>query len=126
MCHASIYSNATYKGCSLDGISERATSVTIVNIPGMFVADGPHLATAPAVILESHVRGIARLVPAVFKDGQWQRDKTTMWQAGGAYVATSDSRFSDAIERLTGTRFYGAIPLHDRALNKERRFGYDD
>jgi hypothetical protein len=33
---------------------------------------------------------------------------------GGNYAGTSDSRFKDAVENLIGTRFYGAIPVHDR------------
>lgn len=38
----------------------------------------------------------------------------TGWTFGGSYVATSDSRFSEAVEEITGQDFYGAIPLHDR------------
>lgn len=34
--------------------------------------------------------------------------------ASGAYVASSDSRFREAVEKLLGHRFYGALPLHDR------------
>ena len=33
---------------------------------------------------------------------------------GGAYVATSDSRFTAAVEEITGVRFYGAVAFHDR------------
>lgn len=33
---------------------------------------------------------------------------------GGAYVATSDSRFTQKAEDLLGVRFYGAVALHDR------------
>ena len=36
---------------------------------------------------------------------------------GGAYAATSDSRLNDKIEELTGCRFYGAVPVHDREEN---------
>ena len=38
----------------------------------------------------------------------------TNWTFGGSYIATSDSRFSEAVEEITGNDFYGAIPLHDR------------
>ncbi len=37
-----------------------------------------------------------------------ERPEGTPWMAGGAYVATSDSRFGE----LVG--FYGAVSLHDR------------
>ena len=33
---------------------------------------------------------------------------------GGNYAATSDSRFREAIEKLLGHNFYGALPVHDR------------
>lgn len=38
---------------------------------------------------------------------------------GGCYVATSDSRFSDEVERIVGGRFYGAVALHDRFETQE-------
>jgi len=41
------------------------------------------------------------------------------WIAGGCFVSTSDSRWSDAIEHMMGHRFYGAIPLHDRSESQE-------
>ena len=50
--------------------------------------------------------GIARLVPVAY-EGRW-----TMF--GGNYGACSDSRFSAAIEGITGNPFYGAVPIHDR------------
>ena len=34
--------------------------------------------------------------------------------AGGNYASTSDSRFTAAIEKLIGYRFYGAVAIHDR------------
>lgn len=34
--------------------------------------------------------------------------------AGGNYGATHDSRFSEAIEGITGLGFYGAVAIHDR------------
>ena len=33
---------------------------------------------------------------------------------GGNYAATSDSRLSELVEKVTGRRFYGALPIHDR------------
>lgn len=40
---------------------------------------------------------------------------------GGRYVGTSDSRFSTLIEKATGHRFYGAVPLHDYSMTRESR-----
>ena len=39
-------------------------------------------------------------------------NKNTMF--GGNFAATSDSRFYEAIEKMLGHNFYGAIPIHDR------------
>jgi hypothetical protein len=50
--------------------------------------------------------GIAVLKPLSAR-GSW-----TMF--GGNYASTSDSRFGEAIEAITGARFYGAVPVHDR------------
>ena len=33
---------------------------------------------------------------------------------GGNYGATSDSRFSEKVEEMMGSSFYGAVPIHDR------------
>jgi len=33
---------------------------------------------------------------------------------GGNYASTSDSRFGEAVEKIIGTRFYGAVAVHDR------------
>ena len=34
--------------------------------------------------------------------------------AGGNYASTSDGRLSRAVEEMTGSNFFGALPLHDR------------
>ena len=36
---------------------------------------------------------------------------------GGTFAATSDSRLYDKIKELTGCRFYGDVPVHDREEN---------
>ena len=38
---------------------------------------------------------------------------------GGCYVATSDSRFGEMIEKKFGIHFYGAVALHDRSEDYE-------
>ena len=39
---------------------------------------------------------------------------------GGSFGATSDSRFRESVENITGSSFYGAVPIHDRQMNKEK------
>lgn len=107
--HASIYKHPLYRRCANGGISERCDEVCVVNVEGPFEPDDRH----PAVILDSHRKGIVRIVPAFRRDGAWVAVEGWLMD-GGAYVATSDSRFREAIERLTGSDFYGAVALHDR------------
>jgi hypothetical protein len=89
--------------CSNSGVSARYDQVCIVNIEGPFEPDDNH----PAVeLVADRVEGIARIVPVELV-GRWA-------MMGGCYIATSDSRFSQAVEKLIGNKFYGAVPLHDR------------
>lgn len=91
--------------CSNGGISETASEVCILNVSGPFDPSD----TRPAVLLvPGNLKGIAKIVPKALADaGRW-----TIF--GGCYVATSDSRFTEAVEQITGARFSGAVPLHDR------------
>ena len=95
--------------CTLNGVSSNARQLCVVNVDGPFnPADN-----SPAVLLEQHHPGCLRLVPAIKAGNEWVvKPEWSMF--GGNYGATSDSRFSEACERLLGHRFYGAVPIHDR------------
>ena len=41
------------------------------------------------------------------------------YMMGGCYVATSDSRFNEMVEKILGHSWYGAIALHDRTESQE-------
>lgn len=84
------------------GISSRATRVVVVNVDGPFTPDDD----TPAVELRQGALGSVVAVPLEC-EGKWTMN-------GGCFVSTSDSRFSRKVEELLGTRFYGAVPLHDR------------
>ena len=115
--YVSVYRDAEYaaKGidCTMNGVSQRFYQLLVVNIdgPNTFVYDRDSLHTAP-VILESHVPGCVCLRPAKFKFGKWVADGIGMM--GGNYAATSDSRWTEAIEKILGHGFYGAVAIHDR------------
>lgn len=96
---------------SNDGLSARFTEVTVVN------AEGPYEPTddAPGVRLEPGPLGTIRAVPV---DGGGS-EKPCGPMFGGAYIATSDSRFGDAVAQVLGRRLYGAIALHDRYESAE-------
>ena len=95
--------------CTNGGVSSRSTTLCVVNAEGPF---NPKEDT-PAVLLERHHDNLLRIVPAVKQSGVWLR-VPGWWMMGGNYGATSDSRFSQACEKLVGYHFYGAVAIHDR------------
>jgi hypothetical protein len=114
----SVYRNAEFAGqdFTLNGISNRFSRLLLVNVAGPFNPE-QHTNAAPAM-LETHHKGCLRIVEAVniAKPGEpacW-RKRPGWCQDGGNYAATSDSRFSEACERLTGQPWYGAVAIHDR------------
>ena len=95
--------------CTSDGVSKNVSEMCVVNCEGPFQPNE----NCPAVMLDSHMKGILRLVPAIETDEGWFKpDKWFM--DGGNLAATSDSRFTKACERLSGVPFYGAVCIHDR------------
>lgn len=102
---ASIYRSNIGK-CANGGISDKHNEVVIVN------AEGPANPTkdAPAVAIARNSMGNPIIVPAA-KEGTQGMAGPMM---GGCFIATSDSRFREAIKRVTGQDVYGAIPFHDR------------
>ena len=92
--------------CSNNGPTKHFHHLTVVNIDG---PDEPTM-TAPAVLLiDKRETGSPnpKLVPEVdFNHGAWL-------MFGGNYAGTSDSRFSDAMKKLTGVSM-GICKVHDR------------
>ena len=92
--------------CTNGGITNHKNGVhrlTIINADGPFEPD----AEAPAAVIALTPYNNAKIVPADDAEG-----KGVMF--GGNYAACSDSRFNEAIKKLTGQDFYGAVPIHDR------------
>ena len=88
------------------------TKVTLVNVDGPFE---PSPDAPAAMLCPGNLRGTVVIRPVEILDaGDPHESKPLRGAMGGAYVATSDSRFSEACEKMLGTRFYGAVPLHDR------------
>ena len=98
----SVYRDSSDYDCTRNGVTNRFDELCVVNVDGPFEPKDD----CPAVRLEQGPLNSVRLVP-LEGEGRW-----TMF--GGNYAATSDSRFSDAIEKMLGHRFYGAVPVHDR------------
>ena len=98
---ASIY-RGDRVDCSMKGVSSRATKVCVINVDGPFEPD----AETPAVRLVKRRYGNVVAIPVGLEDGQ------VMF--GGTYVSTSDSRFNEAVEELSGYDFGFPVALHDR------------
>jgi hypothetical protein len=101
-----VYSNPNTRGCAMGGPSEMHDECIVVGdgIPEIFEAAG-----RPVLVLkENRVSGCAHLEP---EEKQSERHHLMF---GGSFAHTSDSRFSRAVERITGGKHYGAVPIHDR------------
>lgn len=86
------------------------TKVTLVNVDGPF---NPSKDAPAAVLVKGNAPGTVVIRP-VRNYVIGETPEVVRGMMGGAYVATSDSRFSDAAEKILGGRFYGAVALHDR------------
>jgi len=99
---AQIY-DSPLGNCSNNGVSAKCKQVTVINVDGPFEPSDD----APAVKLIKRERiGNVVCVP-VGLEGKW-----TMF--GGAYITTSDSRFGEAVRKLSGYEHSFPVALHDR------------
>ena len=92
------------------GISEKCDEVTLVGpgVPALF----PVTEKAPAVQLVKRRLGVLDNPGPVIVHAEPvdpPRKGTHGWMAGGSFIASSDSRFGEAVG------FYGAVSLHDRS-----------
>lgn len=103
--------------CSNGGISGKFTEAMVVGVERGNWDPSTELPELPRVMLKQGAYpGIAVAVPVQeTPDGQWVPDGEGIGpMMGGCYISCSDSRFVEAVEKITGARFYGAVPLHDR------------
>lgn len=94
--------------CTNGGPTSRVSEITVINLGKDSEIFEP-TPERPAFKLEMHVRGCLRLVPVDEPKGMCSG------MFGGNYATTSDGRFGAACEKLLGTRFYGAVAVHDRS-----------
>lgn len=99
-----------YGDCTNGGVSSEADTLTLIcgDVPPCFVPD-PDAFRYPVIKIEANTQGTVRAIPV----GPAPAGHVGPMM-GGNYVATSDSRFRDEVERVLGARFYGAVALHDR------------
>lgn len=91
--------------CSNGGISSTGDHV-YVSVPRGYIEEDEIKDPERICVLEKGPFGTIHAVP---------RDIMSKWtMAGGTYIGTSDSRFTEACEALLGHTFYGLVALHDR------------
>lgn len=110
----SVYKNPL-GDCTLNGISSKVIDLCIVNIEGPWT---PCPSAPAALLVKGYMPGTARIVPAVINDKGGYSPDPRWCMMGGNYGATSDSRFHEAVNLLTGAASYGAVPIHDRIEDK--------
>lgn len=98
--------------CTNNGISSQDTELLLVNVDGP--TNNQHMGYKKAMLVPGNGRGLVKIVPAVWCEiGEFNKDPR--WcMMGGNYAATSDSRFHEAVRKITGAESYGAVPIHDR------------
>lgn len=103
---AYIYKNPLFSKCSNGGISEKYDEVYYETDEGIYEVpeDTPNL-----VKFEKGAFDTIHAVP--YKDVP---EGKVGWSMGGSFVGDSDGRFERAIQKATGSYFYGAVALHDR------------
>lgn len=96
--------------CTNNGISGGDTrELCLVNVDGPF---NPRPGIPAAMLVNGNMQGLAKIVPAkelavgFYTAEGW-------WMMGGNFGHTSDSRFREAVEKITGHPSSGAIPIHD-------------
>ena len=98
-----VYRNADDSyDCSNNGVSKRFSRLCVTNVEG---SDEPSKDCPPVKLVENPYNTVA-IVPDELSD------KATTF--GGNYGGTSDGRFCNAIKKITGTEFHGAVAIHDR------------
>lgn len=101
----SVYSNPLTRKCAVRGASATCDNLTVVGL-GKSCEVFEVTPDRPAYRLERGPLDSVRLVP--------DDDKPDMLRMFGGNYAAGDSRFNEAVEKLLGHRFYGAVPIHDR------------
>jgi hypothetical protein len=101
--HVEIYKSNSLGDCTNNGISSKAHELCLVNVSGPFKPDKKIPA---ALLVEGNLPGTAKIVPLK----ETRKGKWVMF--GGNFAYSSDARFCDAAEKLTGSR--GPIAIHDR------------
>ena len=78
-------------------------------------AAAPLDATMPVMVLVQHAPGAVSLRPLHHTPSS----KGEVGPIAGGNLAVGDKRFNEAVQKLLGTKFYGAVAIHDRFESQE-------
>lgn len=92
--------------CTNGGVSSKFDTLTLVNVDGPFEPKPDR----PAAILQKGRLGSINIVPAT-DEGE---PLPGWFMFGGNLAATSDSRFHEAVRKMTGGTHTGGVNIHDR------------
>ena len=106
-----VYTDKSGTDCTNGGVSSKVNSLTVINVDGPFEPTEDR----PAVVLAIGPYNTARLIPAdLHEANEW-----VMY--GGNIGVTSDSRFGEAVGKLTGRKFAdGIVKIFDRVETAEQ------
>ena len=103
--HVQIYRAAHGLDCTRDGVSSKVECLTLVNVPGPFE---PTDSAPAAFLIIGNVPGSCKILigdgSADFGQGMF----------GGNFAYSCDSRFSKAVQALTGSKVGYPVAIHDR------------
>lgn len=128
-----VLRHASGQDCTLGGITSQHTELTLVGVIDARVhrSDrpevvplpkacqvGPETPERPAVaLLVREIGGSTSLALTPVRWGPFSQAYATdgrWYMAGGNYAAVGDGRVDELLHRLTGSRFVGALSVHDR------------
>ena len=102
-----VYRTPLGGDCTANGISKDAKCLCLVNVEGPFTPDDE---TPAALLVKRDAVGNVVIVECT-PDGR-KREGWSMF--GGNFAYTSDSRFSEAVQKLSGYKFSFPVSIHDR------------
>ncbi len=94
-----VYRNQTMGDCTNKGVSSEFDTFCVSNVEGPFEPSDE----CPELLLREGPYKTVRLIPAYLYNSHIH------YMFGGNYGATSDSRFGQAIDKITGNRMSGDI-----------------
>ena len=106
----SVFKNPAYKGCSNGGITEKFDQLLLVCEDGFVDVDESNPPENLVVFFYREIFGEPAPYIRPYAD---PKPGNVGWMEGGAYAASSDSRFNCLFN------FYGAIAVHDRQESQE-------